>query len=220
MKAEEEETYTAPPFSRRGRFHCCLPQVLGDPPHWNLETDIDNPDFPFVRVLIEKLGQHCAIDLKRVYATGMSNGGGMTSRVGCKLSKYIAAIAPVAGIYPYLNVCSLDHPMPVISFHGTSDEQAFYEGSGAPESLNQTVGAWPPIPYWAATWAMYDLCASRPEIFYRKANIFGERWSSCKNDVEVILFTIEGGEHIWPGTGMNPRQAGGFTGYTHNLGLL
>jgi polyhydroxybutyrate depolymerase len=36
------------------------------------------------------------VDQKRIFATGLSNGGIMTHRVGCELSGVFAAIAPVA----------------------------------------------------------------------------------------------------------------------------
>ncbi len=59
-----------------------------------LDSSADNVGF--IRVLIDELEKTRAIDPKRVYATGMSNGGMMTYRLACELSDKIAAAAPVA----------------------------------------------------------------------------------------------------------------------------
>jgi polyhydroxybutyrate depolymerase len=42
-------------------------------------------------------GQY-SIDPRRIYTTGISNGGGMTDRVGCTMADIIAAIAPDTGV--------------------------------------------------------------------------------------------------------------------------
>jgi polyhydroxybutyrate depolymerase len=56
-------------------------------------------DRQFVRDLVTKLRADYTVDPKRIYAAGMSNGGGMTNRVGCDLADVFAAIAPVEGGY-------------------------------------------------------------------------------------------------------------------------
>ena len=67
---------------------------------WNccgyaLKNGIDDVDF--IRALIEGLQKRYAIDSKRMFATGLSNGAMMSYRLACELSDKIAAIAPVAG---------------------------------------------------------------------------------------------------------------------------
>lgn len=47
--------------------------------------------------MLDALGREPCVDARRVYATGLSNGGVMAHRPGCELSDRIAAIAPVAG---------------------------------------------------------------------------------------------------------------------------
>lgn len=64
---------------------------------WN--TDHGSPDVQFIGDLVQKLQADYKVDPKRIYATGMSNGGGMTNRVGCDLANIFAAIAPVEGGY-------------------------------------------------------------------------------------------------------------------------
>ena len=57
-------------------------------------------DVLLISTLIDHLKELYSIDTNRVFATGMSNGGMMTERLGCELSDKIAAIAAVAGSLP------------------------------------------------------------------------------------------------------------------------
>jgi polyhydroxybutyrate depolymerase len=57
-------------------------------------------DIGFISALIEHFEKQYNIDIKRVYATGISNGAMMSFRLGCELSEKMAAIAPVAGSMP------------------------------------------------------------------------------------------------------------------------
>jgi len=198
--AEDEEEYTSTSIlADKEGFIVAYPQALRSPAQWNLESGEEDVDIPFVRALIDTIIKHCDSDPRRVYVTGMSNGGGMTNRVGCELSRQVAAIAPVAGAYGFFGTCDVKRPLPVLAFHGTEDEMVPYKGSGAPESLNETIGAWPPIPYWAATWALRNDCAARPTVVSHKNGILLETWGECRDGVEVTLYTIEGGKHVWPG---------------------
>ena len=59
-----------------------------------LDHQVD--DVGFLRALVERLLTQYPIDPKRVYATGISNGGMMSYRLACEASDLVAAIAPVA----------------------------------------------------------------------------------------------------------------------------
>jgi polyhydroxybutyrate depolymerase len=54
-------------------------------------------DVGFIRALIAELSNAYAIDPKRIYVTGISNGGIMAYRLACEASDVIAAIAPWRG---------------------------------------------------------------------------------------------------------------------------
>ena len=204
---EGQEQYTGmSSLADRESFIVVYPQGLGETPAWDLEPGEQNIDIAFIRDLISLLENRCAIDLTRIYATGMSNGGGMTNRLGCELSDRIAAIAPVVGAYAYFGVCPISRPVPVIAFHGDADESVPYEGTGSPELLNVVSGVFPPIYYWAATWALRDGCASRPAVISQKQGVLGEAWQGCKDGAEVILYTLAGAGHIWPGSRILPGE--------------
>ena len=82
---------------------------------WGETRDVD-----FVRALLDALAAERCIDPRRVYATGMSNGGFFASLLGCMLSDRVAAIAPVAGGMP-LRECEPERPPRVLMIYGSAD---------------------------------------------------------------------------------------------------
>ncbi len=77
----------------------------------------DNPppdDVAFTAKLLDDLATVVNVDPKRVYATGVSNGGMMCYRLAAELSDRIAAIAAVAGARP--STISPKRPVPVLRF--------------------------------------------------------------------------------------------------------
>ena len=85
---------------------------------WNTTQDPSSvDDIELVKVLVTTISEKLAIDKKRIFASGMSGGARMISRIACELSDTFAAIAPVAGIQ-FPNDCTPFRAMPVITFHG------------------------------------------------------------------------------------------------------
>jgi polyhydroxybutyrate depolymerase len=89
-------------------------------------------DVRFISELIDKLEASYNIDPTRIYANGMSNGGGMSFVLSCTLSDRIAAVGMVgaAQTLPW-NWCTDRRPVPMIVFHGTADPMAPYNGGGS-----------------------------------------------------------------------------------------
>lgn len=161
-----------------------------------LDNNID--DVAFIRSLIDNLQGKLAIDPARIYATGISNGGMMSYLLACQLSDKIAAIAPVAGAMS-MNSCIPTYPVSVIIFHGTADEHVLYNG-GKP--LKQADKQHPridkPVSYAVEFWVKANGCNPTPQK-EAKGNIIKETYSGGKNGTEVVLYTIVGGKHSWPG---------------------
>jgi polyhydroxybutyrate depolymerase len=89
------------------------PDGLGE--HWNVAPGRKgDADLRFICDLILTLQRQYPLDPKRIYATGISNGGGMANRLACDLSDVIAAIAPVAGAYNAWKNCNPSRPVPVL----------------------------------------------------------------------------------------------------------
>ena len=80
-------------------------------------------DIAYFNALLDDLESWLHVDTTRVFATGLSNGGAMSHRLGCELSSRITAIAPVGGANPFSTAaeCSPEQPVPVLQIHGTAD---------------------------------------------------------------------------------------------------
>jgi len=152
-------------------------------------------DVGFVRALITEVQSKYNIDPKRIYATGMSNGGIFSYRLACDASDIFAAIAPVAGTQNYIR-CDPSEPVSVIHFHGTEDGHVGYNGGAGPDSVVD-------VPFASVKesidfWINRNQCAQTPqtETF---SDIQHDIYSGCTNGTAVELYTIIGGKHAWPG---------------------
>ncbi len=165
-------------------------------------------DVQFISDLIDKLENEYNIDPTRIYANGMSNGGGMTFLLACTLSDRIAAIGGVAGAYMTdWQDCRPSRPVPGIFFHGTEDNIVPYNGG----RYERSDTFFPVIPEWVGEWAAVNGCKTPPQEIARIDDISGVIYSACENDARVILYTIHGGGHTWPGGNPLPEFITGKT---------
>jgi len=158
-----------------------------------MERGVD--DVAFRRSLIQQLIQHYPIDSHRVYVAGISNGGMMAYRLGCELSESIAAIATVAGALTTAS-CSPTHPISALIIHGTADHYVRYDGGASLLSRDARVD--PPVSRAVSLWVEHNGCRASPQ---RSAHgpIVQETYAGGRDGTEVILYTIDGGGHAWPG---------------------
>ncbi len=118
----------------------CYPEGISDTQgsrFWNATDACCNfygaleDDSAYLRELIESIGRRFSVDRKRIYVTGLSNGGFMSHRMASDHSDLIAAVAPFAGM-PFLDFATHrpTHPVSVLHIQGTSDETVPYAGGG------------------------------------------------------------------------------------------
>jgi polyhydroxybutyrate depolymerase len=147
-------------------------------------------DVALTAAILDRLEAELCVDPRRVYSTGMSNGGFMSHRLACELAGRIAAIAPVAGVIGVTD-CQPARPVPVMQFHGTMDTLVPWNGSsglgfpGVEETMQQ--------------WAARNGCAATPAETYQKGDTTCVTWSGCQAGAEVVLCTVQDGGHTWPG---------------------
>lgn len=152
-------------------------------------------DVQFISELIDKLEAEYNIDASRIYANGLSNGGGMSYLLACKMADRIAAIGGVSGAYTYpIDQCSPSRPVPLIAFHGDADPVVPYLG-GPSRSFDIP---FPSVPDWMQDWADRNQCKTATPIA-RQGEISGSAWSDCSQNADVIFYTIASGGHSWPG---------------------
>lgn len=163
---------------------CCGPAA---------RNDVD--DVGFLRALITEVSSGLAIDRRRIYVAGFSDGARMAYRVGCEMSGEIAAIGVVAGSLVERE-CSPSRPIPLIAFHGTSDDEVPFTDSTyspRPPTRVETPTVVPPaVRFWATSNGCHWSQATHPS-----GTIHEIRFTGCR--AEVAFFAIEGGGHAWPG---------------------
>lgn len=173
-----------------------VPTVTGQTPGPN-----DPDDTAYIGQVADALvGQACA-DKARVYATGLSGGGRMSSWLGCVAADRFAAIAPVVGLRagtpmagdptrPDPATCRPSRAMPVMAFAGDRDTTNPLEGGGR--------------PYWQYSmraaqqrWAELNGCKGPMATRDISPTVYEERFGSCRDGTEVTARITRGGVHDW-----------------------
>lgn len=178
---------------------------VGNPQTWNDGsgrfhsggTNVD--DVGFIRALLDQLTVRFSIDARRVFVTGFSNGASMAYRVGMELSGRIGAIAPVSG-HLWLKDPPLLRSVPLISIAGTADPLNPW-GGGWTRTPGGGVEFRPPLGDSVSRWAKWNGCPPDPVVIHDADGVRGVAYSPCRQDTEVVFYTVEGLGHTWPGGG-------------------
>ncbi len=161
---------------------------------WAQDNKID--DVGFTVALLDDLARQFNVDPKRVYATGYSNGAIMCYRLACELSDRIAAIAPVSGPME-MPKCNPSRPVSIMHFHGTQDQYAPFAGGKGQRSLPGQ--DFTPVPKTISFWLRALKLKEEPSKILKQGSAVGTFYGPGKDGSEVVLWTIEGGGHTWPG---------------------
>ena len=166
---------------------------------WNVFTFWDaSPydDVEFISSMIDDISENFSIDLNKVYACGMSNGGYMSYRLACDLSDKITAFGSVTGNFMLQiidpNDClDQDREIPIIHFHGTNDGVVNYY----PPSFDQSLTASESIDFWSdynnLTLESLESINSNVEIY----SYFNESLLT-----KFVHYKVYGGGHEWFGS--------------------
>lgn len=197
----------------RERFIVVYPDAIrknwndgrNDPLIWSQREQVD--DVGFIAALVDEMKRKFNVDPKRIYATGPSNGGIMSNRLGAELSDRFAAIAPViGGMAP--GIAEKFHPaqpVSVLIINGTEDPLVPFDG-GRVTFMGRGRGDIIPTSETVKKWVARNGCNPNPskrDIEDAKptdgTRTTAELYSGGKNGTEVDFYTIEGGGHAWPG---------------------
>ena len=199
-----------------------IPARGGDLNSWELIHFGDDPaknDVAFANDLLDLLIADYCVDESRVYATGMSNGGLFTSRLVCDMSDRLAAAASVSGT-THPDDCDPDRAVPYISYHGTADTVAPFDGSGETvlteegvvEEGSNTELFLQVIPEEFAQFAGTMGCDPTGTREQLSTDVIATSYSGCDDDVPLTFYEIVDGGHLWPNTPL-AEQLGDFRGY-------
>jgi polyhydroxybutyrate depolymerase len=159
-------------------------------------------DLAFTAAALSSIQGQLCVNLRRIYATGFSNGGGMTMVLACTMAATFAAIAIVSGgIHPVAGGCHPVRAVSLLEIHGTADQIVTYNGN----ALNDHE---PPVQQTLSTWAELDGCTHQPVISSPLVQVLIERWQDCRDGTAVLHYRLAGGVHTWPRSGIAPRIDG------------
>lgn len=173
-----------------------VPTITGKVP-----TAADADDVAFLTGAIDWLAAKGCADRRRVYATGLSGGGRMTSWLGCVAADRFAAIAPVVGLRagnplasdpqrPDPATCKPARAMPVLAFAGDQDKVNPVEGGGA--------GYWQyPMAAALARWAELGGCRAGPAAVLLSETAAEQRYTRCRRGARVTGHIVKGRGHEW-----------------------
>ena len=163
-------------------------------------------DVSFFNQLCDYMINNYSVDGTKIYATGISNGGFMSSRLACELSNRIAAIAVVAATIEATTIapsCNPGRPVPAIYIHGTTDPLVPFTGGqmtaggtagGTVLSHFQAMDKWVTINGCNTTPIITDL----PDIANDGTTIKQRIYSGGTNGSEVVSYVVLNGGHTWP----------------------
>jgi polyhydroxybutyrate depolymerase len=189
----EQAIYSRFPTLATARGYVVIsPDGTGAPKGWTLTG---TSDVTFVDDLLADLATAMCIDPHRIFATGFSNGSAFSGKLLCERPYFIAAAGMVSAPFP--NTCPGNVVRPIIEFHGTADPIVAYRGGPVNavgfDGLNS-----PGVLDTAAKWADHNGCSGARNLQVA-SDVTRTAWTGCAAHGDIVLLTIQGGGHTWPG---------------------
>jgi len=169
----EQATRYTPEAARQG-FAVAYP-TASEGNFWSIDGDFDR-----LTKTLDAVERVACIDPRRVYVSGISNGGFMATVLACRMAGRIAAAALFAPGVNGIGDCAPARPISVLEVHGTSDPIVPYRD----------------IPAFVAGWARRDGCSSRSSQQRRSATVTIFRWPGCRGGAQVQHLRLTNGKHI------------------------
>ncbi len=173
----------------------------GDWGDWRTSTGLPDVDLAYVRLVLLALRDIAHVDVRRVYATGLSNGGSFSQVIAAELDGRLAAVGPVAN---NLSEAFVDNatprvPTPLIQIVGTDDPVNPFEGGPAAVPGDEPlIGSDATMAYWAE---VNGNAAPTPIPLPNGAQdgTFARRDVFAGGRAPLQRIVVTGGGHTWPG---------------------
>ncbi|KAI0883172.1 carbohydrate esterase family 1 protein [Annulohypoxylon maeteangense] len=175
-------------------------------------------DLQFVSDLLDAVRDSYCVDDSRIYATGISIGGGFVNTIACSaLSSHFAAFAPASGSFytdndaAHGNCTPARTPIPVLEIHGGADASVFYAGRAGEG------GEEPGIETWLGWWAMRNGCADGGKTVEESfgGDVVHVSWGCGGVQGGLQHWKVEDMGHCWASTEINFSQISVGEGPTH-----
>lgn len=169
---------------------------------------MDRDDVKFISTLLDTLTANYKINSKRIFSTGISNGGFFSFYLALKLSSRILAIAPVTANIPenLKDSWKTDKPISVLLINGTKDPLVKFDGGPVGFKDDET-GRGSSL---STSWTVKILTANNSCQTSTKIEVIDDKedddctaeketYYKCADGTKIVLVTIKGGGHTWPG---------------------
>ncbi len=163
-------------------------------------------DLGYVSALLHELERDYKIDAKRVYSTGISNGGFFSQDLAIAFPERFAAVASVAASVsvPVYKKVKPPQPVPILFMLGENDPIVPYKGGdiklglvrrGSVVSAEDSVNFWVQANNCTITNAPVELPLAQPNDNTR---VTKQTFTGATARNEVVLYSIQNGGHTWP----------------------
>lgn len=197
-------------LARREGFVVAFPEGVGRTERagtWNaggccghaMSTSSD--DVRFIAALIDDASAARPIDRRRIYVTGLSNGGMLTYRAGIALSERLAGVAVVAGAM-FGGEPQPRTSLPILIMHGERDEVVPFVGGPSLMGLVARAQSQPFLPVRDSVefWRRVNQCEGGARR-QTSGDVTVETFAECRGDGEVVFYDLASAPHAWPGPG-------------------
>jgi len=198
---DEPRPYRRGPYRRPGVWGPGYPRGPHPEPGDRREGAVRNQDMQFLHRMLDRLSAHYSVDTRRIYATGLGEGGFVALRMGCNMADRIAAIAVVAAAMPRTLTCVPSRPVPALLMNGTDDPIVRYDGGRYKNGMLHLLSAEDS----AKELARLNHCSEKPSESKLPSVQKGAKdakvylFDGCHENAQVVLYVVKGGGHTWPG---------------------
>lgn len=160
-------------------------------------TNVD--DVKFISTLIDHISNRFNVNAKKVYVTGMSNGGMMAYRLASELPSKIAAVGIVSGTMVAPKDLSKDGTVPIVHIHALPDTKVPFTGGVG-------IGGYefPPVIDGLNYWAQRNGCPL-PAVTEQFTGYKLLKWENDTGEAIIKCYLTEDGGHAWPGSSVQGR---------------
>ncbi len=141
-------------------------------------------DVGFIKELLAKVREQVTIDNKRIFATGMSNGGMISYRLACEMPEVFKAIAAVAGTDNTLN-CTPKSLVSILHIHAKDDENVLFNGGAGKKAVEKSkIIDFISVPATIEKWVKLNSCNPIPKRIIEVSGATCDQYT-CKQGSKV-----------------------------------
>lgn len=205
-----------PTLAARDHFILVAPDATANQ-HWNdgrgaaLNGQASSADdIGYLKQLIAEVIKHDHADPQKIFMVGSSNGGFMTMRFACQVTRYLRAAANVNSELPNAQAanCSMPQPLAWLSMNGDRDPIVPFNGMKAGTMVNGQ--AQPGLQPATVTFTFFaDAAGCSPDVQTETLphtntanNSTAERRirHKCASGHSSVEYILHNAGHTWPGT--------------------